>query len=295
MRSVSGAPKEIRPALERAARERAQALVVLTSPLFSANRRHIAELTQKYRLPTISLFTSFAEAGTLMAYGPSQPEMFRNAARYVDKILRGAKAGELPVERPTKFELVINRKTAKALGLTIPPSLLPVRTRSSSERGVPEVARGRRNLSRRGHSSMSTALGALILVVNTLFIVPVVAAQPSPTVRIGVLSPLSPSAVTSPPFEAFRKALHDLGYVEGEMPRSSTGGPTTAASGSAPLRRSWSTSRSMSSFRVQAHQRRWSRRKARPPFRSSSLALVTRWAPESSRPSRAQVVTQRAS
>jgi putative ABC transport system substrate-binding protein len=116
--------EEIRPALERAARERAQALVVLTSPLFSANRRHIAELTQKYRLPTISLFTSFAEAGTLMAYGPSQPEMFRNAARYVDKILRGAKAGELPVERPTKFELVINRKTAKALGLTIPPSLL---------------------------------------------------------------------------------------------------------------------------------------------------------------------------
>jgi ABC-type uncharacterized transport system substrate-binding protein len=116
--------EEIRPALERAAREHAQALVVLTSPLIHNNRRQIVELTQKYRLPTISPFTSFAETGILMAYGPSQPEMFRRAAWYVDKILRGAKSVELPVERPNKFELVINLKTAKALGLTIPPSLL---------------------------------------------------------------------------------------------------------------------------------------------------------------------------
>jgi putative ABC transport system substrate-binding protein len=116
--------EEIRPALERAARERAQALLVLTSPLISANRRQIVELTQKYRFPTISPFTSFAEAGALIAYGPSQPEMFRRAAWYVDKILRGAKPRELPVQRPSKFELVINLKTAKALGLTIPPSVL---------------------------------------------------------------------------------------------------------------------------------------------------------------------------
>jgi putative ABC transport system substrate-binding protein len=116
--------EEIRPALERAARERAQALLVLTSPLLSANRRQIVELTQKYRFPTISPFTSFAEAGALIAYGPSQPEMFRRAAWYVDKILRGAKPRELPVQRPSKFELVINLKTAKALGLTIPPSVL---------------------------------------------------------------------------------------------------------------------------------------------------------------------------
>jgi putative ABC transport system substrate-binding protein len=116
--------EEIRPAVERAARGRAQALVVLTSPLLSNNRGQIVEMTQKYRLPTISPFTSFADAGALMAYGPSQPEMFRRAASYVDKILRGAKAGELPVERPSKFELAINLKTAKALGLTIPPSQL---------------------------------------------------------------------------------------------------------------------------------------------------------------------------
>ena len=114
---------EISPALERAARGRAQALVVLTSPLFSANRGQIAELARKHRLPTISPFLSFAAAGTLMAYGPNQDDMFRRAAGYVDRILRGAKVGELPVQRPIKFELVINLKTAKALGLTIPPSV----------------------------------------------------------------------------------------------------------------------------------------------------------------------------
>jgi putative ABC transport system substrate-binding protein len=81
-------------------------------------------MTETYRWPAISSFTSFAEAGTLMAYGPSLPEMFRRAASYVDKILRGVKAGDLPVERPSRFELVINLKTAKALGLTIPPSVL---------------------------------------------------------------------------------------------------------------------------------------------------------------------------
>jgi putative ABC transport system substrate-binding protein len=116
--------EEIKPALQLAARERAQALVVLTSSLFSGNRRQIVEMTEKYRLPAISSFISFAEASTLMAYGPSQPEMFRRAASYVDKILRGVKARDLPVERPSRFELVINLKTAKALGLTIPPSLL---------------------------------------------------------------------------------------------------------------------------------------------------------------------------
>jgi putative ABC transport system substrate-binding protein len=115
---------ELAAALDRAAGGRAQAMVVLTSPLMSNNLRQIAELAQKYRLPTISPFTSFPSAGALMAYGPSQPEMFRLAATYVDRILRGARAGELPIERPSRFELVINLKTAKALGLTISPSLL---------------------------------------------------------------------------------------------------------------------------------------------------------------------------
>jgi putative ABC transport system substrate-binding protein len=116
--------EEIRPAVERAARARAQALIVLTSPLLAQQSGPIVEVAQQYRLPTISPFTSFADAGALMAYGPSLPEMFRRAATYVDKILRGARPGELPVERPSKFELTINLKSAKALGLTIPQSLL---------------------------------------------------------------------------------------------------------------------------------------------------------------------------
>jgi putative ABC transport system substrate-binding protein len=78
----------------------------------------------KHRLPAITVWRTFAEAGVLMAYGPSLQEQFRRAAVYVDKILKGAKPADLPVERPTKFELVVNLKTAKALGLTIPPSLL---------------------------------------------------------------------------------------------------------------------------------------------------------------------------
>ena len=115
---------EIMPALDRAARGRAQAMLVLTSALISNNLRQIAQLAQKYRMPTISPFTVFPSAGALMAYGPSQPGMFRLAATYVDKIFRGAPVGQLPVERPSKFELVVNLKTAKALGLTISPSLL---------------------------------------------------------------------------------------------------------------------------------------------------------------------------
>jgi putative ABC transport system substrate-binding protein len=117
-------PEEVTAALDRAARGRAQAIVVLTSPLISNNLRQIAQLAQKYRLPTISPFTSFPSAGALMAYGPSQPEMYRLAATYVDRILRGVRAGELPIERPSRFDLVINLKTAKALGLAIPPAFL---------------------------------------------------------------------------------------------------------------------------------------------------------------------------
>ena len=103
---------------------RAEALIVAPSTLTLDNRGHIASLAQKNRLPSMYGGRAFTEAGGLMAYGSSLTERWRRAATYVDKILKGAKPGDLPVEQPTKFELVINMKTAKALGLTLPPSLL---------------------------------------------------------------------------------------------------------------------------------------------------------------------------
>ena len=103
---------------------RAEALLVLGDPLFFAQRTRIIELATKHRLPAMYEFRRYAEAGGFMSYGADFADMFRRAAFSVDKILRGAKPADLPVEQPTKFELVINLKTAKALGLTIPPSLL---------------------------------------------------------------------------------------------------------------------------------------------------------------------------
>ena len=89
-----------------------------------AHRRPIVDIAAKNKLPGMYPWAEFAEAGGLMAYAASRPDMFRRAATYVDKILKGAKPADLPVEQPTKYELVINLKTAKALGLTIAPSLL---------------------------------------------------------------------------------------------------------------------------------------------------------------------------
>jgi len=88
------------------------------------NRVHINNLALSVRIPTVYGFEDLVEAGGLMSYGPSFADLFRRAAGYVDKILKGGKAGDLPVEQPTKFELVINAKTAKSLGLTVPPTLL---------------------------------------------------------------------------------------------------------------------------------------------------------------------------
>jgi len=105
-------------------RERAQALVVQVTPFSADNAKRIVELGVQHRLPAMYDVRSFVAAGGLVSYGPSLSEMFRRAAFYVDRILKGAKPGDLPIEQPSKFELVINLKTAKALGLTIPPSLL---------------------------------------------------------------------------------------------------------------------------------------------------------------------------
>jgi putative ABC transport system substrate-binding protein len=105
-------------------RERAESLIVQVSPFSADNAKRIIELAAQHRLPAMYDVRGFVDAGGLVSYGPSLPEMFRRAAFYVDRILKGAKPADLPVEQPTTFELVINLKTAKALGLTLPPSLL---------------------------------------------------------------------------------------------------------------------------------------------------------------------------
>jgi putative ABC transport system substrate-binding protein len=105
-------------------RARAGALAVLGSAIFNSERRRLVDLAAKHRLPTVYTSRDFVDAGGLMTYGVNLADLFRRAAAYVDKILKGSKPGDLPVEQPTKFELMISLKTAKALGLTIPPSLL---------------------------------------------------------------------------------------------------------------------------------------------------------------------------
>jgi putative tryptophan/tyrosine transport system substrate-binding protein len=117
-------PIEFENAFKTARSERAGAVHVLPSPFFDAHRHQLIELATRYRLPAMYEFKEYVRDGGLMSYGPSIVEMFRGMAGYVDRILRGAKAGDLPIERASKFQLVINLKTAKDLGLTIPQSVL---------------------------------------------------------------------------------------------------------------------------------------------------------------------------
>jgi putative ABC transport system substrate-binding protein len=117
-------PEDFGPAFDAASRQRADGLIVGQEGLLQANRKLIVDLAAKHRLPAIYRSMEFIEAGGLMAYGPSYPDLYRRAATYVDKIFKGAKSSDLPIEQPTKFELIINLKAAKALGLTIPPPLL---------------------------------------------------------------------------------------------------------------------------------------------------------------------------
>ena len=118
------APGDFAAAFASAKSGNAEAIVLVENPRAVANRDAIAELGLKHRLPVMSQFSRIVEAGGLMSYGPDLSDLFRRAASYVDKILKGAKPADLPVEQPTKFELVINLKTAKALGLTMPQALL---------------------------------------------------------------------------------------------------------------------------------------------------------------------------
>ncbi len=117
-------PDQLDSAFAAMTRERAAAVLVLTDSMFVGQRRRVADLAATSRLPALYSQKEFVDVGGLVSYGPSLLDMFRRAATQVDKILRGAKPGDIPVEQPTKFELVINLKTAKALGLTVPQALL---------------------------------------------------------------------------------------------------------------------------------------------------------------------------
>ena len=116
--------QEIENAFPMMTRENAGALIVSANPLFNQQIRQIVELGTRHRLPSIATWRKYTEAGGLMSYGVNHSENFQRTAGYVDKIFKGANPGELPIQQPTKLELFINRKTAKALGLTIPQSLL---------------------------------------------------------------------------------------------------------------------------------------------------------------------------
>jgi putative ABC transport system substrate-binding protein len=117
-------PQEIEKAFSTMTHQKAGAVVIADDVFFTQQRLQIAKLAVRHRLPSIYPREEYAQAGGLMTYGSSLAHQYRRAATYVDKILKGAKPADLPVEQPTKFELVINGKTAKALGLTIPQSLL---------------------------------------------------------------------------------------------------------------------------------------------------------------------------
>jgi putative ABC transport system substrate-binding protein len=115
---------EIDAALQSAIQANAQAIVTMDDPLVQSQRVRIVEFAMRQHLPLMSEHRPVPEAGGLMSYGPNQIDMWRRAAAYVDKIFKGAKPADLPVEQPTKFELVVNLKTARALGIEIPTSIL---------------------------------------------------------------------------------------------------------------------------------------------------------------------------
>jgi putative tryptophan/tyrosine transport system substrate-binding protein len=123
VRSKIRSAEDIAPAIE-ALKGRADALYVQSAPLMNTNRTRISILGLGARLPTLSGIRDYVEAGGLMSYGPNFPDIFRRTGDYVDRILRGAKPADLPIQQPTKFDLVVNQTTAKALGLKLPESFL---------------------------------------------------------------------------------------------------------------------------------------------------------------------------
>lgn len=116
--------EEFAAAVDLARQQRAQALVLLSSPSMFVHLPRLAELSAQHRLPAISVFPQFADLGGLMGFGPNLPDLYRRAAAYVDRILKGARPGDLPIQRPVLFRLAVNLRTARALGLAVPPSIL---------------------------------------------------------------------------------------------------------------------------------------------------------------------------
>jgi putative ABC transport system substrate-binding protein len=117
-------PAQFEGAFRSAAKQKAEALLALSSPVYGSARKELAALALKYRLPAVMPFPPFADDGGLMAYGPHLTSMFRQAGGIMAKVLRGAQPREIPIERPTRFELVVNMKTAKTFGIKFPPSVL---------------------------------------------------------------------------------------------------------------------------------------------------------------------------
>src|SRR5262249_46247580 len=139
---------ELDKAFEIATNARADALTILPEPVFVANLKRIADFAAKNHLPSIFHLREFADAGGLITYGPDRSDLFRRAAAYIDKILKGAKPADLPIQLPTKFELVVNLKTAKAIGLELPPTLIARAdevTEKTRERGGLKMNFPRRN------------------------------------------------------------------------------------------------------------------------------------------------------
>ena len=117
-------PSDLDAALGAIARDRSDALVLPIDSMIHEQRARVAEFAAKHQLPSVGVYREFVEVGGLMVYGASIPDIFRRSVGYIDKILKGTKPADLPVEQPVKYELIINLKTAKTLGLTIPPSVL---------------------------------------------------------------------------------------------------------------------------------------------------------------------------
>jgi putative tryptophan/tyrosine transport system substrate-binding protein len=173
---------------QQTVKHHANALLILPNPIVTFHRRRILELAAKSRLPAMYPFTGFTEAGGLMSYGPNSADQYRRAAYFVDRILKGAKPSDLPVEQPTKFELVINLTTAKTLGLTIPSTVL-----TWADRVISDASQMPEKTVATHHSSD--------------------AQRSSKIPRIGILSPGSGGG---PGLEAFKQKLRELGYIEGE-------------------------------------------------------------------------------